>query len=325
MKRDLDALLAAMRGYLPGGERITGIAALSEGHSNGTYLLEGIGRVLRMPPAEEGLLPPYDMARQHAILRAVGRAPGAPPVPRVFELCEDATVAGDSFLIMEHIEGETFDRHHLPPWLTADLAAQDRYSADWVETIAAVHRLPPHVIGGPTRTPSEEAAHWLALARGVDAPGELVDLLGGLVADPPPRSGPLTAVHGDPNPTNLLWRDGRCVALLDWELAGVGEPLADIGMLMAYIRDHDEPESWGISLPRFWDRPRIAAHWEACTGRKAVAWRHHEIAAMAKLSTILLLGDRLYAEGRATDPRFLTFKTRAPAYMERLRWRLAKI
>ena len=78
MARDLQRMAHGLRGYLKDGARITGIVALSTGHSNETYLVEGIDRILRMPPSEEGLLPPYDMARQHAILDAVGKAAGRP-------------------------------------------------------------------------------------------------------------------------------------------------------------------------------------------------------------------------------------------------------
>src|SRR5262245_11606971 len=108
MARDLEQMTQALRRWLSGGEAITRIVPLSTGHSNETYLLEGVDRILRMPPSEEGLLPPYDMAAQHAILKAVGAHSGGPPVPNVFELCRDATVLGDPFFLMERLNGEAF-------------------------------------------------------------------------------------------------------------------------------------------------------------------------------------------------------------------------
>src|SRR2546426_12699293 len=95
MPRDLERMARELRRMLPGGEAITTVVALSTGHSNETYLLEGLDRILRMPPSEEGLLPPYDMARQHAVLSAVAAWREGPPVPRVFELCTDAGGIGD--------------------------------------------------------------------------------------------------------------------------------------------------------------------------------------------------------------------------------------
>ncbi|HZV09935.1 MAG TPA: hypothetical protein VFF94_09255, partial [Novosphingobium sp.] len=61
MARDTDQLARALRGWLPRGSAITGVKTLSAGHSNETYLIEGLGEILRLPPSEEGLLPPYDM------------------------------------------------------------------------------------------------------------------------------------------------------------------------------------------------------------------------------------------------------------------------
>src|SRR2546430_17732297 len=106
MARDLERMADGLRRYLAGGDGITGVAALSTGHSNETYLLEGIDRILRMPPSEEGLLPPYDMARQHAVLSAVGGWDDGPPGPRGVQLCTDAAVVGDPLFLMGRLLGE---------------------------------------------------------------------------------------------------------------------------------------------------------------------------------------------------------------------------
>ena len=97
MARDPERLTRELRLYLRGGEAITRVVPLSTGHSNETYLLEGLDRILRTEPSGEGLLPPYDMAFQHRVLSAVGAFAGGPPVPRVFELCTDPSVIGSPF------------------------------------------------------------------------------------------------------------------------------------------------------------------------------------------------------------------------------------
>ena len=77
-------------------------------------------------------------------------------------------------------------------------------------------------------TVREEASHWRAVAGDAEAPKALLDLLDDLVARPPRASGTPTPVHGDPKHGNCLWRrGGRLLALLDWEMAHVGEPLTD--------------------------------------------------------------------------------------------------
>ena len=90
--RDTGALADGLRRYLPRGDRITGVKTLSAGHSNETYLVEGIDEILRMPPSAEGLLPPYDMARQHAVLSAVKANTRTVPLPAMLELCTDPSI-----------------------------------------------------------------------------------------------------------------------------------------------------------------------------------------------------------------------------------------
>lgn len=92
MARDTARLAAGLRDWLPRGAGITGVTTLSAGHSNETYLVDGIDEVLRMPPSEEGLLPPYDMVRQHEVLTAVAKGAPAVPLPPILELCTDAQV-----------------------------------------------------------------------------------------------------------------------------------------------------------------------------------------------------------------------------------------
>jgi len=325
MARDLDAVRTALRAYLAGGERIEAVLPLSYGLSNGTYRLEGADRILRMPPAEDGLLPPYDMARQHAVYRAVAATPGAPPVPRVFELCEDESVAGAPFFVMERLPGESFDRHNLPPWLSNDPAACGALCQAWVDAMAQVHRMPVATLGGPIRTSAGEAASWLAMAAGVQADALILDILDEFRAHPPPDTGPPTPVHGDPNLTNLLWDRTRVVALLDWELCGVGEPMSDVGFLLTSFRDEGEPSDWGFDAPGWWTKPRVAEHWAKQTGRSGRDWRRHELLAMARLATILSMGRALYRDGRKSDPRIGEWEDKVPRYLERLARRRSRV
>ena len=114
MARDNERLADGLRRWLPRGNRITGVRTLSAGHSNETYFVEGLNEILRLPPSEEGLLPPYDMARQHAVMSAVAtHAPGI-PMPPMLELCTDPDVLGDEFYLMGALPGEAFE-YSIPP------------------------------------------------------------------------------------------------------------------------------------------------------------------------------------------------------------------
>lgn len=316
MARDLQRMAHGLRRYLDDGARITGIVALSTGHSNETYLVEGLDRILRMPPSEEGLLPPYDMARQHAILDAVGKAPGGPPVPRMYELCTDASVIGDPFFLMQRLDGEAFD-HTAPEWMQkANPPVVTSMCAQWVGAIIALHRLPAALMPPGARTVEQEIAHWRAVAQAAEAERPLIDLLEALGKRPPATSGPMTPVHGDPKQGNCLWKGPQLQALLDWEMAGVGEPLTDLGYMFQFYDQGDVAfANAGFELPGWWPRERVIEQWERMTGRRTVDLRLYETLAMCKVAAIIALGYHLSRTGRATDPRFASWGAVVPLYV----------
>ena len=317
MSRDLTRMLSGLRDFLGVGGALTSITALSTGHSNETYKLEGINRILRMPPSKEGLLPPYDMAAQHAVLDAMGKHADGPPVPKVYELCTDPALIGDPFFIMECLAGEAFE-YVTPEWLKAlPDATRDQMCAQWIGAVAKVHRLPVAAMPAPARTVVEEAQHWLDVARGAEAPAELVSVLEDLVKNPPRASGPPCPIHGDPKHGNTLWnREGRLLALLDWEMAGVSDPLLDLGYVLQF---YDQGEAAlgaaGYELPGWWSRSRTIDEWQKMTGRTAVDMHRYEAIQVAKVAAIIALGVHLYNSGRAPDPRFASWAAIVPPYV----------
>jgi aminoglycoside phosphotransferase (APT) family kinase protein len=314
MARDLDSLVSALRAWLPDGESIESVVPLSLGHSNETYLLTGIDRILRTPPSEVGLLPPYDMPGQHGLLKRLGNADGAPPVPGVHELCADASVVGDPFFIMDRVSGTAFE-DEIPDWVrSGEVEVRSEVCRQWLDAIFGVQLLPTTVVGKPGRTPAESVEHWLGVAEESAAPKELVELLSALVDDPAPISGPATPLHGDPKVANCMWHDGRLSALLDWELAGVGEPLLDLGHLLPYFPPAELVETAGEphTLPGWWSREQVIAHWEDRLGRSADGLAWYEAAGLSKMAAIMSVGVNLSRTGQSTDPRFAAWE---PAVM----------
>lgn len=317
MARDLDRMTHGLREYLPNGKAITKVVALSTGHSNETYLIEGLDRILRMPPSEEGLLPPYDMARQHAILDAVNKAKDGPPVPRMYELCTDAGVIGDPFFLMQCFDGEAFD-HVAPDWMKsagADMVAS--MCSQWAGAINALHRLPASLMPSGSRSVEQEIAHWRAVSVQAEAEQGLIDLLDSLRANPPVASGPMTPVHGDPKQGNCLWRGPHLQALLDWEMAGTGEPLTDLGyMLQFYDQGEVSFANGGFELEGWWSRGKVIEEWQRATNRIATDMRRYEALALCKVTAIIALGYHLSRTGRATDPRFASWGAVVPLYLK---------
>ncbi|MHB1487249.1 MAG: phosphotransferase family protein [Acidimicrobiales bacterium] len=324
--RQAEEIREALRCWLPGGERLTGVVPLATGHSNQTFILEGLDRVLRLPPPGQGLLPRYDLAAEHAVLASLHATQGAPPVPRVRELCLDLTVLGAPFFIMDRAPGSAFEHPEVPIWLRDGApSVRDDVCRQWLAAISAVHNLPPAILAMEPLDASADAAQWLLAARRVDAPVELLSLLESLVVNPPPPSGPPAPMHGDPHVANCLWQEGHLTALVDWELAMVGDPLSDLGWMAAYFADEPfGPITAGFDLPGWWTRSHLIDEWEKATGRSADGIRRHEILAMAKISTVFASGAHLVGTGQSADARYVTWSEWLPSYLQLVALRAAQ-
>ena len=315
MARDTEQLAAGLRRYLPRGDRITGVRTLSAGHSNETYLVEGLNEILRMPPSEEGLLPPYDMARQHAILSAVLANAPTVPLPAMLELCTDPAVIGDPFFLMECVPGEAFE-YTTPDWVKADpVAVPESICRQWFDAIIGVHTMPVDKMPPGGRTVQEEAAHWLKVATDAEADREIIGVLEDLVKRPMRTSGPATPLHGDPKHGNCLWHEGRLTAILDWEMSQVSEPMLDLGYVLMF---HDQGEASlanaGFELPGWWSAPRMVDEWQNGTGRTAVDTARYAVLGQAKVAAIISLGAHLFTSGRTDDLRFKAFGQVLPPF-----------
>jgi aminoglycoside phosphotransferase (APT) family kinase protein len=190
--------------------------------------------VVLRPQRDDGILAPYDVQRQYRVMRALSRT--AVPVPAVCWFEGDARVLGTPFFFMERVSGETLPLFWYGP--SPRLMA----AAEMLATIHAVdwrgHGLSfllPEKDQGVSPAQSELEA-WRARADGfrIGRAPMLVAL-----ADYLRRSEPADAhhalLHGDPNPGNYLFRGDRVVAVLDWELAAIGDPRSDLGFYAALL------------------------------------------------------------------------------------------
>lgn len=319
MARDTERLAEGLRSYLDRGAGVTGVKTLSAGHSNETYLVEGLNEILRMPPSEEGLLPPYDMARQHAVMSAVkAHAPGV-PMPVMRELCTDPAVLGDEFFLMDAVPGEAFE-YAVPLWLAdAGPEGMDSLCAQWFDAVASLHKMPVDLMPPGGRTVEQEVSHWLEVSRDCEASPALIAVLEELDRNPPRTSGPATPVHGDPKHGNCLWHDGKLTALLDWEMAQISEPMLDLGYILMF---HDQGAASlanaGFGEPGWWSWDRMVAEWEQRTDRTAPDVMRYAVIGQAKVSAIISVGAHLFRTGRIKDPRFEGFAMVLPAYVDLL-------
>ena len=294
------------------------------GHSNLTYLLR-FGRqefVMRRPPF--GPVPPkaHDMARECRILAAVH--PVFPLTPQPYVLCEDTSVIGSTFYIMERRHGLVV-RYDEPPELADQPVARRRVSAAMVDALADLHAVDINAhglaaLGKPAGFVERQVRGWSERwKRSQTSEQPEMDLLARWLVDrlPPDASRP-TLLHGDFKLDNVMLdaRDiGRLVAVFDWEMSAVGDPLVDLGILLAYWI-HTVPASQRDALtsvthrPGWFTRAEMLARYAARTGSDLTKIKFYEVFAVFKLAVVLQQIFYRYHRGQTDDARFATLDER---------------
>ena len=251
---------------------------IAGGHSNLTFLVTGSdGRrlVLRRPPLGHRLASAHDMGREHRIIHALQHS--AVPVAPVLGYCDDASVNGEPFYVMGFVEGHVVrDRLTAETVLAPD--ARRRASESIVDTMAAIHAVDLDAVGLRDLGRHEgyierQLKRWygqwnLQKTRELPAVDRVHDELLRRV----PTQGPATIVHGDYRLDNcMVGDDGRVVAVLDWEICTLGDPLADVGLLQVYWSGpHDQASAWtgsATATPGFLDRAELAQRYAEASGR----------------------------------------------------------
>ncbi|OGA93790.1 MAG: hypothetical protein A3G27_06535 [Betaproteobacteria bacterium RIFCSPLOWO2_12_FULL_66_14] len=299
------------------------VAQFPGGHSNLTYLVRfgNVDIVVRRPPF--GPVPPtaHDMAREFRWLSAMHRV--FPLAPRPYLLCEDPSVIGSVFYAMERRRGLVV-RAEEPPAL-APPAARRRVSEAVIDTLADLHAIDVAAgglsgLGKPAGFVARQVRGWSERwhTSKTTALPEMDALAEWLRAHLPPDPPAPSAVHGDFKLDNvMLDRDdvGRIVAVLDWEMSALGDPLVDLGILLAYWAPTAPPlEQDALTtvthLPGYFTRDEIVARYAARSGRDVSGLRFYEIFATFKIAVVIQQIYYRYVQGQTTDKRFAAFDAR---------------
>jgi aminoglycoside phosphotransferase (APT) family kinase protein len=250
---------------------------IAGGHSNLTYRVADTagGRwVLRRPPTGQVLATAHDMGREHRIIAAL--APTRVPVPPVVGLCTDPEVNGAPFYVMEFVDGSVVRSLEVGEELTPEVRRAAAESL--IDTLVEIHAVDVDEVGlGDLGRREDYLARQLkrwygqwnqSKTRELAAVDQVHDHL---VAHLPDQR-ESTLVHGDYRLDNcLVGPDGALTAVLDWELCTLGDPLADLGLLMVYWADRDDPASGRLSpatvLDGFPSRADLVERYAARSGR----------------------------------------------------------
>ncbi|KAA2265688.1 phosphotransferase family protein [Solihabitans fulvus] len=274
---DLDALTGYLRATRP--DLVSGPLSaelIPGGRSNLTYRLTDGHHdwVLRRPPLGHVLATAHDMGREHRIISAL--ADTAVPVPHAELLCTDTEVLGAPFYLMEHVAGSPLRTPADCAWLTEAQAGE--LSGRLVDVLADLHAVPPEQVGlGDFGRPDgflhRQVARWrkqLDASRSRQLAG--IDELHEWLSATVPQSPAATIVHGDYRLDNVLVTERPLAisAVLDWEMATLGDPLADLGLLCVYWRGlgaANDPITGGVSaLPGFWSADQLVARYAERSG-----------------------------------------------------------
>ncbi len=249
---ELDAgrLERFLREAVAGLEGPVSVRQFPRGHSNLTYFIRAGGRelVLRRPPHGTKAKSAHDMGREYRVLSALQGV--YPYCPKPLAYCEDESILGAPFYVMERIAG-IIVRREFPPEFKPDPGEVRTLCLNLLKAQAELHAIDPRRVGlddfgKPEGYVARQVYGWskrYRAARTPDAP-ESEDIMAWLAAKMPPESVRAAVIHNDFKLDNVILdpRDPmRIIGVLDWEMATVGDPLMDIGSSLAYWVERGDP------------------------------------------------------------------------------------
>ncbi len=315
-------LAGYLRGRLEGAERPLQVRQFGGGHANLTYRLrfgegnEAVEYVLRRPPLGPVAATAHDMHREYRALSRLWK--GFPLAPRAYLYCDDQAIIGVPFLLMERRHGVVV-RNVVPPEYGGgrDLAANRKLSEVVIDTLADFHAVDPGAIGlqelgkpdgflarqvdGWTRryerarledlSDAEEVSRWLRERR--------------------PESAPPTLVHNDWRLDNMALAPddpGRCVAVYDWDMCTIGDPLCDLGTVLATWSERGESLAGTNPMPTqsegFMTRDEAVKRYGERSGRDLSGIAYYAVFGTFKMAVVLQQIYYRFQRGQTQDKRF---------------------
>lgn len=315
----VDRLEAHLRRHFPAASGPLVVRQFPHGHSNLTYLLR-LGDqelVLRRPPFGNQVKSAHDMSREYRVLSKLSAV--YPPAPRPYFYCDDESVLGVPFYVMERRHGVVL-RKTLPPDLQLDAAIVRKLDEALIDNLARLHMLDYGAaglgdLGKPEGYVSRQVTGWVnryAAARTDDVP--VIERVARWLSEhQPPSTGAAALIHNDYKFDNLLLDPNdltRIVAVLDWEMATLGDPLMDLGTSLSYwIAAADAPglqvAAFGpTSLSGSMSRRELAERYAAQTNQDISNIVFYYCFGLFKTAVIVQQIYARYVRGHTHDARF---------------------
>ena len=312
-------LAAYLRGRLTGVDSDMRVRQFGGGKANLTYLLSfagGTEYVLRRPPLGPYAPSAHDMGRENRVLSVLYRA--FPYAPRVYHFCEDEAVIGAPFVIMERCHGVVV-REAMPQQFAAKPEAPRQMSEALVDALAAFHAvdyaaLGLSELGRPAGFVERQVAGWMRRweRAKLDDSAAVTTIHAWLEANRP-RSAAASLVHNDYKLDNTMFAaddPARVVAILDWDMCTLGDPLSDLGALLTYWTQPDDPPHVKAirTMPEgdyaFMTREAVALRYAAASGCDVSDMKYYHVLGIFRLLVILQQIYIRYVRGQTQDARF---------------------
>jgi aminoglycoside phosphotransferase (APT) family kinase protein len=319
---DVAALAAWLGPRIPGLEGMPELLQFGRGFSNLTYLVRFRGRelVVRRAPPGINIKSAHDMGREFRILHAL--APVWSKAPRPIAHCDDASVIGTAFYVMERVRGVILRAEEPGPrsdGLVLDPPTMRRLSQSVCDTLAEIHQLDWRAaglgeLGKPEGYVERQVRGWTERYRKAktdDVP--TVERLGVWLEENRPTESGATLVHNDFKYDNVVLAPdlSGVTAVLDWEMATIGDPLMDLGTALGYwIEPGDRPLLEGRSvfgpthLPGNLSRTQLVERWSRATGRDTSNIVFYYAFALFKLAVISQQLYKRYVDGLTREERY---------------------
>ena len=312
---DVAAMHAWLRSYV-GFDELPEVMQFRSGASNLTYLLKYPGRelVLRRPPVGMKAASAHDMKREFLIQSRL--QPVYPLVPSMIALCDDQSVIGSDFYVMDRVVGDIF-RRDIPESVTA--ADLSMMADSLINGLVQLHAVDATILAELNKGEGyvqRQVEGWSKRYRNAltdDVPnGEKV--MAWLDANQP-ADVDSCVIHGDWRIDNVVFdlQQARIVGVLDWELATVGDPLLDLGSALAYWVDRDDEPAFASlrrqpsHLPGMPTREEFVARYLQLSGRACADFTFYEVFGLFRLAVIIQQIWARYRAGQTTNPAFAGF------------------
>jgi len=312
---DVAKMHAWLRSYID-EDQLPEVFQFRSGASNLTYLLRYAGRelVLRRPPVGTKAVSAHDMKREFLIQSRV--QPHYPLVPKMIALCEDQSVMGSDFYVMDRVVGQIFRRDIAQGLTATDISV---LADSFINGLVKLHAVDSSILQELNKGPGyvdRQVTGWSQRYRSAltdDVPdGEKI--MTWLDVNKPNDSDSCI-IHGDWRIDNIVFdlEKANIVGVLDWELATVGDPLMDLGSALAYWIDRDDEPAFASlrrqpsHLPGMPTREEFVARYLQLSGRKCEDFTFYEIFGLFRLSVIIQQIWARYRAGQTTNPAFAEF------------------